>query len=451
MNRTTRIILIVAGVLLVLCMCGALALAGFGFFGYQEVARAIVPTIPAAITPLPDSERPGDLEGQMDLIERQVSAIRGWTLNTPLSRNLQTTEELREQTIADFAQDYPAEEVANDVIVLSTFGLLPKDFDLYSLYIDLFSEGILGYYEPDTKEIYVISDAPTLDAMGLTTYAHEFQHALQDANIGIDEFGYSPEAFEEDSERAFAAQAMMEGEAVLVESLWMQTYFTQADYNQYLWIGLQQLQSSVFDAPQWIQDDLTFPYVQGAAFMQALYEEGGWDAIDAAYADPPVSAEMILHRSAYDQRDLPHTVTLPDVAALPGAGYSELDADVMGEWYLWLILREYIDPDLAASAAAGWGGDAYSVVANDAGDVAMMLHVSWDRASEARQFASAFDSYAEARFYEVLRDEGDTRCWATLDQTAHCLQTGDDWSRWVAAPTLDQADLLLDASVEVTR
>ena len=42
-------------------------------------------------------------------------------------------------------------------ITLSILGLLPSDFNLLTYYEDLYSEQIAGYYDDETKEMYVVS------------------------------------------------------------------------------------------------------------------------------------------------------------------------------------------------------------------------------------------------------------------------------------------------------
>jgi hypothetical protein len=91
-----------------------------------------------------------------------------------------------------------------------------------------------------------------------------------------------------------------------------------------------------------------FPYMSGMEFAQSLFDRGGWDAIDAAYANPPVSTEQILHPDRYPA-DQPVTVELPDLQSVLGDGWTELYTNVLGEWYTYLILSQNIDPACAVS------------------------------------------------------------------------------------------------------
>ena len=55
-----------------------------------------------------------------------------------------------------------------------------------------------------------------------------------------------------------------------------------------------------------------------------------------------------------------------------GQGWREVSRNQMGEWYTYLVLARGVDANArlndttAQSAAAGWGGDEYLVLHNDA-------------------------------------------------------------------------------------
>lgn len=445
-----RIVVIVVAVVAVLGMCACVALVGLGglgFWGYQSVARNLIPTVGIVVTPVPTSTGERDLLTEMADIEAQVSAIRELEMDSSaLARTLQTSDELRESIMAQFEEEYSPEEAADDARVFALFEMLPPDFDLYNLYIDLYSAGIAGYYEPDDDAIYVISDQPHLDASTRNTYAHEYVHALQDYFWDIRALGFSEEGWEEDSQRAAAIQALIEGEASFVESIWRENYFTQADYNEFLWVSLEQLgNETLAEMPQWLFDDLYFPYGRGQQFVQAVYDRGGWAAVDAVYADPPVSVEMILHPQKYFDRELPIEVAAVDAAEALGTGWREIDEGVMGEWTTQLILGEFGEADYAR-AAAGWGGDRYSIAYDDAsGDYGMVWHTVWDSVREAEEYAAAFREYGLARFGSDPVTQGEQMCWAGTTTGLHCLLQVDDATLWVVAPDSAALELLVVA------
>ena len=53
--------------------------------------------------------------------------------------------------------------------------------------------------------------------------------------------------------------------------------------------------------------ELLFPYLDGLYFTQRMWGRGGWDAVDAVWADPPRSTEQVMHPERYpdDSADQP--------------------------------------------------------------------------------------------------------------------------------------------------
>ncbi|PJF24604.1 MAG: hypothetical protein CUN53_16995, partial [Phototrophicales bacterium] len=90
------------------------------------------------------------------------------------------------------------------------------------------------------------------------------------------------------------------------------------------------------------------------------------------------------------------------------------------EFYLREHLRSALDANVAARAAAGWGGDQF-VLYNCGGAAAWMLRIVWDTPQDAAEFTAAYEALAESR-YGVERVEG---CWRD-ELTSLCLNVTDD-------------------------
>ena len=149
MNPTTKkTLIIVLIIVLALCLCAAafVLLGGFALYrswlaptpGAQFATDAPVITATALPQFLP-TDKDAAISASMDEIERQVSEIRGLSLENPIPRKLLTEEELQATVENDFFKDYSAEDAASDVRVLSLLGLLPRDFDLLTFYQKLYS------------------------------------------------------------------------------------------------------------------------------------------------------------------------------------------------------------------------------------------------------------------------------------------------------------------------
>jgi len=93
---------------------------------------------------------------------------------------------------------------------LSILGLIPADTDLFELYLNLFTEQVLGLYDPETDQLYVIADRGEFGPLEESTLAHEYVHALQQQHFDIQSLGESAEV---DLDASVALSALVEGDA----------------------------------------------------------------------------------------------------------------------------------------------------------------------------------------------------------------------------------------------
>jgi hypothetical protein len=369
----------------------------------------------------------------MDAIEDQVAILRGIQSLRPVERVLLTQTQLRQRVMDDFLADYSEEEALTDARVLALFGLLEPDFDLWNFYADLYTEQIAGFYDDDGEEMAIICGAD-FGGPERITFAHEFTHALQDQLYDLEEgLGYNDEQCEADSERCAGVQALVEGDASLLEEQWFRTYATEDDLTE-LMDFYATFESPVYDsAPRFIREDLLFPYLAGRTFVQTLYLEGGWAAVDQAYLNPPLSTEQILHPERYPS-DAPVWLEVPDLATALGGGWREIDRNVLGEWYTQLTLNEFLPKSDAAGAAEGWAGDYYlALLDEDSNRTALVLVTQWDTIGDQHEFDSAFRSYADARFGERLSSSTYEARW--LGSVGFTLfERVSNQTLWILAP-----------------
>jgi hypothetical protein len=225
---------------------------------------------------------------------------------------------------------------------------------------------------------------------------------------------------------------LIEGDAMLAEEQWWRTYSTEKDLED-LAAAIAEYDGAVFDAaPAFIQEDFLFPYDEGLAFVQHLFRQGGWAAVDDAYRDPPTTTEHILHPELYG-KDEPIPVDLADLLANLGPGWREFESDVLGEWFTRLVLAEHIPDWEAAEAAAGWGGDRYRAVFHDEREEgALVVLTRWDRSRDAYEFVEAFREYAGLRFGDAVTEQTD-RLWSWR-QGSVGLERVYDQTLWIVAP-----------------
>lgn len=442
-----RNILITGGILLiVVCICiGLIALAGTGIFMLKAQPTSLAVATEMLPTPLPtlpsENHLSPELAQQMDLIQSQVIAIRGLEPSNTVPRTLLTDDQLRQNVINDFLNEYTPEEAAQDARILAALGLLPDDFDLIDFYTELYSEQVAGYYDDEAKAMYVVQGSDFRGTEKLT-YAHEYVHVLQDQVYDFKgRLGYTDEMCQEDSERCAGIQSLIEGDASLTELLWFQSYASQQDYKDIL-AYYDGFESPVYDlAPSYMKVDFMFPYEKGQAFVQTLYDQGGFSSVDAAFLKPPASTEQILHPDKY-LVDLPTPVPLPDLTQVLGEGWVEVDRNVMGEWYTYLILAHSHEPafrleeDVALNAAAGWGGDTYLVYMHeDSNQVIFIMRSTWDDTRDLDEFYEAFLQYGLKRWGEAFEDDLLSNAWQGEGfYSSFFIQ--DTFSTWILTPDI---------------
>ncbi|MGD2159132.1 MAG: hypothetical protein PVG32_19800 [Anaerolineales bacterium] len=408
------------------------------------------PTLqPQATSTQSDTKLDSDVLAQMEEIQAQVINVRGLQPNTEVNRILFSTSQLRERLVKDFREDYTPDEVEADKITLAAFGLLERDFDLTNFYIDLLTEQVAGFYDQETKEMVVVQGEGFKGPERLT-YAHEYTHALQDQNYDIENgLNYNDDACEDDSERCAGIQALIEGDASLSELNWFFEYSTSQDQTE-IFEFYEDINTPILDsAPAFLSEDFIFPYQEGFDFVQYLYDRGGWSAVNAAYEDLPLSTEQILHPERYPD-DKPVIVTIPDLSEVLNDGWEEVDRDVMGEWYTYLMLsfgkdtNTRLETSDAKLAVDGWEGDSYVVYYNKAEEsTVLVLQSLWDSNLEAEQFASAFNTYATSRFGAPVIEEAGSWEWKSTEGYS-TFSIKEQFTTWIIAPEKEVTEVVQD-------
>jgi hypothetical protein len=149
------------------------------------------------------------------------------------------------------------------------------------------------------------------------------------------------------------------------------------------------------EIPSYVLHPLYAAYLRGAYFTMSLRQEGGWEAVSRAYESMPLSAEQTIHPEKYgaEHRDDPTPVSLPDLPMLAGGGWHSIDAAVLGEFYLRLLLRNFDCPKGQSTVATeGWDGDMYRAFRHDDGRVLVVMATTWDTEADASEFFEAYRS-----------------------------------------------------------
>jgi hypothetical protein len=323
----------------------------------------------------------GGLERRVAMAVPQIEEATGLKFKAAPRMETRTRAQVREFLLKKFNETTPAEQLRGEEAAYKLFGLIPDSMDLRRFLLELLTEQIVGYYDPATKVLYVVGDAPG-DLAGITI-THELVHALQDQYVNLD----SIQNVKGNSDRQGAAQAVLEGQATYEQMKIMLGTSNLATRLEGGWDrvrdAIRESQSSmpVFaGAPMAIQESLLFPYLSGAEFVRRFQQHRpGASVLDSM----PVSSEQILSEEAFfgEPRDVPTSIGLGSA--------SFLHEETMGEFGTRLFVYQHSksQPD-AVGAAHGWDGDRYRVV--QVGDELGLVWVTaWDTATDAAQFVDA--------------------------------------------------------------
>src|SRR5215204_2231817 len=217
-------------------------------------------------------------------IESQVASIRG--LHPLDDVNLQVLDQaaLNRYLQESFDRDYLPHEREADQKSMVALGLLQPSEDLVQIRLDLYNEQVIGVYDPDDKAMFVVGEGVFGPGQKLT-FAHEYHHALQDQHFDLN---WLAPPHPENADRSLAVHALIEGDAVLLQSLWATSQLTPEEL-----IALARGSSGASDglvrAPLIVRTELLFPYIEGLSFVRKAYQEAGnsFAGVDAVYANPP--------------------------------------------------------------------------------------------------------------------------------------------------------------------
>lgn len=388
------------------------------------------------------------LETHLEAIEQVAAELRGLDALTPVEHLFPTRDDVTDYLERELNIQLDEETLLRETQFYIAFDLLPADADLREVYINFLTSpaGVAGFYDTESKamNVLLVGDGELGDALPLLdqiTYAHEFTHALQDQHFNLEPL-LSDETATANPDAALARLSLIEGDATTVMTGYLQA---AAQQNPMAALGLlaQGFSAGAFSIPAgtpgFIVTELSFPYQDGMTFVSALYEDGGWDAVNAAYDNLPQSSEQILHPDKYLAGEAPQAVTLETTS--PGGGWTLLADRPLGEFYL----RSYLDTQLstrdAARAAAGWGGDRYHLYYNaDADQRAFTLQIAWDAPEEADEFIQVFAQFLEAK---ALIPQG-RMCWSDAESALCLTTTAEHHTVVTSAPTVELARGLLN-------
>ena len=341
-------------------------------------------------------------------------------------RNLEPKEDVPPRTMSkDELRVYLEESLTEEVIkeiereqtIYRSLFVVDEDFDMLNISMDSSVDNIAGFYDPDSKEMYVIGNHMTPYVNYILS--HEYTHALQDQYFNLTNFieGLS-------YDRHLARLSVAEGDASKV----MNIYLSQMSMEDRLAMALDEMITLGMSYENYLDggegnralSTLTmFPYIQGLSFVEKVHGDSGWTGVNDLYRYPPESTEQILHFDKFISREEPREINFE----LPLNGFDLEFEETLGEAFLAQMLDLHTNPggdfDItslmgmgststeAKEAAAGWGGDSFfyytskdtpdgvsNLTSGDLSsddDFLSVLSTTWDTVEDNLEFDALYD------------------------------------------------------------
>lgn len=280
-------------------------------------------------------------------------------------------------------------------------------------------------YDPRVRTLAVASDGSALAARGKLAIAHESAHALQDQRFPLDVMKlWGPDA----DDQTLAWRALVEGDATLMMVLWGRQFLSPEEKLSLARRELGDTAPASAASPPSDQEELRFPYEEGYQFVRALHGRGGFAAVDQAFGRPPTSTEQVMHPEKYLEGEAPRAV--PPFRPLDAlvADWRVVGTDTLGELTLRSLIDRFSSQAQGTAAAAGWGGDRYTVLEDETGRLVILVDTVWDAEADAAEFFNAFVPTVDRRFGGTQTrtlDHPSRIRWSTPQGPIEALHTRD--------------------------
>jgi hypothetical protein len=329
-----------------------------------------------------------------DEVMAEMSKLLSLPIREPLKRSVRSREEIRQFLIRQMREDKDDAKRYADQKALEALGLIPKGYPLDQKLIALLTEQIAGLYDPKQREFFIADW--TQPAEQRLIMAHELTHALQDQYFHVEKW---EEEVKANDDAQLARESVLEGSAMvaMIDYLLRSTGKSSRDIQDFdpsLLVGDVNDSPELAEAPLVIQDEIVFPYIPGAAFVQrALRAWNGWPDLHRMFENPPASTQQILHPDLYFRGVMPAKVDLTPLTNVVPRAWKKLDENVMGEFALKEILKQFLGKEQADAISPSWAGDRYAIYQRESSmQTLLLIRLKLAGEAEATRF---FEAYAK--------------------------------------------------------
>jgi hypothetical protein len=340
-----------------------------------------------------DAESPAQLVDLVAGMLPRVERLSGLDRRDTLRMRWQTRDAARQFVESRLDDEMPPAVLDATVRTYVALGLIADTLELRPLLLDLYTEQVMGYYDPRSTTLYVLREADLRSLRPVVI--HELVHALQDQHTSLD----SIVAQRRGNDRRAAAHAALEGHAMLVMFAALAEEAAGRELDP---VSLPnpaaelapalEAQNELFPvfhrAPVIIRETLLFPYIGGADFVYQLWQSRRGDGRNPAPLDSllPQSTAQVLQPASHFLETRRDPVELRFASAPDG--WDVLREETFGQLETAIFLGEHLGAE-ARAAADGWAGDRYLLLHREgAGDVVHWVS-AWVDAAGADRFAGA--------------------------------------------------------------
>lgn len=317
-------------------------------------------------------------------LQTYVEQARGLEFLRDVEVELDDDTAFEARLLENFEEDVG--DIEDAEVFYRALGLLDPDENLLDELREIYSTGVLGYYDTETDELVVRGRTPTPYVQ--KTIVHELVHALDDQHFEL----HRPQYDDRKDEISLGLSAVIEGNASRVESQWLGEQ--PAEFRDQ--VGAEE---SAFAAgidvsafPPILLFQIGAPYQQGEVFVGRLLAENGERGVDAALTDPPDTSEQFLFPDLYRSRE--PRIEVP----APAAGGDIIDDGVIGALFLYGLFttgESAVNPADAVRAVDGWGGD-WAVTWVDGDQACVRADFVGDTAQDTDELESTLTLWAES-------------------------------------------------------
>lgn len=327
-------------------------------------------------------EAPGQSEATVshliDSLTPMVEESAGLAFKTEPRWALRDEVQLRSYLEAKFAEQLPPELLANLQATYRLLGLVPDTVEVAQLLLDVLQDQVLGFYEPDSATLFIVSENRDPTFLRLTV-AHELVHALQAQYLPLDSL------LDErgDNDRTMARQAILEGHANFASFALIagDRINTKEFWDLARQQGREATAQSLPHVPLILRETVLFPYMEGAEFIRWWRQGPLADTVPFGNRTP-ISTEQVIHPERYLAGEVPVELLFPD------SSDAVLYQDDLGEFELRVLHAVMYDQVQAnLDLPMGWNGDRYRLYSGPDGP-ALVWFTAWDDARFAERFAS---------------------------------------------------------------